>query len=336
MNTRNRRIFVSAPRTKRLEERLYLKENFKDIIEFKKKIYKKIESLKYKVVRFGEKEAKYGIAASKGGWTIEAMEEVVSQCVGAVIIGIPFWQVNKGEGHESNWLPTEYCHYEGAVAHKMKLPILAISVGIESRVVFEERSSTIVVEFPEPNPKLLDEDEFNDTLKLWENRLNERRDIFLGYCSLEMTLARELKNYLESKFNVSVLDWKSDFTPGRTILEEVEYAASVCSTGIFLFTEDDEQGKDLKEGIYVPRDNVVFEAGYFINAKGNNRVMIIRKGNTKMPADLGGKIYPELKDESGINSIKHELDKFIENRLGPERNYKSMSCRFIRRGFHRQ
>lgn len=325
VNTRNRRIFVSAPRTKRLEQRPDLLEEFPNIIEFKKKIYEKIESINYEVVRFGEKEAKHGIAASKGGWNIKSMEEVISQCIGAVIIGIPFWEVidreniksNQNEVRGSNWLPTEYCHYEGAVAHKLKLPTLAISVGIKNRVVFEERSSAIIVELEKPDPGFLDLDEFSNTFKIWENRLKERRDIFLGYCSLETQLAQKLRKYLESNFNVSVLDWKTDFVPGPTILEEVEHAAAVCSTGIFLFTEDDKQDKDLAQGIYVPRDNVVFEAGYFINSKGNERVLVIRKGDTKIPTDLGGKIYPGLEGDSDLKSISWELEKFINRTLGP-------------------
>jgi predicted nucleotide-binding protein len=44
-------------------------------------------------------------------------------------------------------------------------------------------------------------------------------------------------------------------------------------------------------GQAAPRDNVVFEAGYFVSAKGPRNSVIIRVGNAKMPADLGGAIY---------------------------------------------
>jgi predicted nucleotide-binding protein len=42
----------------------------------------------------------------------------------------------------------------------------------------------------------------------------------------------------------------------------------------------------------VPRDNVLFEAGYFIQAKGKDRVLIVREAGAKMPADLGGMSTP--------------------------------------------
>jgi hypothetical protein len=42
----------------------------------------------------------------------------------------------------------------------------------------------------------------------------------------------------------------------------------------------------------VPRDNVVFEAGYFIRAKGKDRVLIVREAGAKTPADLGGTSTP--------------------------------------------
>ena len=53
----------------------------------------------------------------------------------------------------------------------------------------------------------------------------------------------------------------------------------------------------------VPRDNVVFEAGYFTSAKGKDHVLIIRETGAKMPADLGGDIFASLQDKSKIAPI---------------------------------
>jgi predicted nucleotide-binding protein len=49
----------------------------------------------------------------------------------------------------------------------------------------------------------------------------------------------------------------------------------------------------------VPRDNVVFEVGYFSALKGERKVLIIREAGLKMPADLGGNIYASLPDGDG-------------------------------------
>jgi predicted nucleotide-binding protein len=61
---------------------------------------------------------------------------------------------------------------------------------------------------------------------------------------------------------------------------------------------------------------VVFEAGYFINAKGKDHVLIILEKNAKMPADLGGDIYAsleEIKDKRkpNIASVKGTIRDFV-------------------------
>ena len=54
----------------------------------------------------------------------------------------------------------------------------------------------------------------------------------------------------------------------------------------------------------VPRDNVVFEAGYFIGLKGKRNVLIVREAGSKMPADLGGDIYASLTDRTDIRPYR--------------------------------
>ena len=61
----------------------------------------------------------------------------------------------------------------------------------------------------------------------------------------------------------------------------------------------------------MPRDNVVFEAGYFIQAKGKDHVLVIRQDGVKMPADLGGDIYAALEKKSDIRPIQDTLRKFV-------------------------
>lgn len=63
------------------------------------------------------------------------------------------------------------------------------------------------------------------------------------------------------------------------------------------------------------RDNVVFEAGYFAQAKGKDRVRSVREQGAKMPADLGGDIYANLTDRANIASIKPVLKRFVEKNL---------------------
>ena len=64
--------------------------------------------------------------------------------------------------------------------------------------------------------------------------------------------------------------------------------------------------------VAAPRDNVVFEAGYFIGVKGKRNVLIIRESGSKMPADLGGDIYAPLPDRASIAPIERTIEAFVK------------------------
>ena len=111
---------------------------------------------------------------------------------------------------------------------------------------------------------------------------------------------------------VKVLDWQTDLIPGSTILEQIQHAASICTGGIFLLTRDDDLMNSKLREKSAPRDNVVFEAGYFIGLKGKRNVLIVRETGSKMPADLGGDIYASLKDKSDLGSVEKTIQGFIK------------------------
>jgi predicted nucleotide-binding protein len=119
---------------------------------------------------------------------------------------------------------------------------------------------------------------------------------------------------LEGK-GFSVLDWARDFRPaGATILEEIERAANRCRCAVFLFTKDDELEKYAQAKASfnaVPRDNVLLEAGYFTQARGKERVAIVREQGAKMPADLGGIIYLSLENKNQLLTVKRRLVTFL-------------------------
>lgn len=114
-------------------------------------------------------------------------------------------------------------------------------------------------------------------------------------------IAASIRAYLESS-GLSVLDWARDFRVGRTILEEVERAATLCRCGLFLLTADDPLG-GVSTPVAIPRDNVVLETGYFISAHGPERVVVVQEKGTKMPADLGGLIYLSMEDRAQWEAV---------------------------------
>lgn len=80
---------------------------------------------------------------------------------------------------------------------------------------------------------------------------------------------------------------------GQTIIEKFEKYADV-SAAIALFTNDDigsaKESDDIKPRA---RQNVVFEAGYFMGKLGRNRVILIAEKGIEIPSDLQGVVYTD-------------------------------------------
>jgi predicted nucleotide-binding protein with TIR-like domain len=232
-------------------------------------------------------------------------------CSGAALIGLPRWTFDAG--HELAHLPTEFSHYEGALARALGLPLLVLAEeNLMRRVVFDSSFGPYIGEFPQgADSSWLRTNEFDVPFEYWRRHLEVRRDVFLGYCGAASTLADRVLRFLEDDVGATVLDWQRDFAPGRSILEEIEEARVRCTTGVFLFTKDDGLSDTASGNAASPRDNVVFEAGYFVSGKGKKRVLIIRESGTKMPADLGGDIYASLADKGNIAPIERTLAAFM-------------------------
>jgi hypothetical protein len=202
-------------------------------------------------------------------------------------------------------LVTEYCHYEGALARAYRIPILAVlEEGVGESVFFNRYAGDLPIRLPmQAHPTWVTENTFRDFLNGWNRRLGERKDVFLAYSGNLEGTAESIKNTL-MELGATVLDWKSDFVGGRTILEQVEDAARRTSGGVFLFTRDNMlKGKG---ELAVPRDNVIFEAGYFAHSKGHERVLVIREQGVKcLPilAELPMKRLPIERISTTLRSV---------------------------------
>jgi hypothetical protein len=275
-------------------------------------VVERIEQLGYTPEIFTDPTGRKSLSAGLS-WSASDADEIARNCHGAAIIGLPRWVFKAREGMV--YLPSEYCHYEGAIARTFGIPLLILAQdNLMRRVVFDMHFGPYIGFFPEgADRSWLTTKEFEACFTHWRTRLDERRDVFLGYCGASSSTAQELRKFLEQDIGANVLDWQRDFKPGRSILEEIEEARARCTTGIFLFTKDDEFRNTTEAYQAAPRDNVVFEAGYFASAKGKKRVLIIRQKGAKMPADLGGDIYASLEDKDDLSPVEDVIRRFFSN-----------------------
>ncbi len=300
---KTKRIFVSLP----ADQWLTKQEN-----KTKWAVVTAVEDLGFTTEVFLDPRGTRSLAASQA-WSATSCEQVMRRCEGCVLLGFPRWRINGNSGQIH--LPTEFNHYEGAVAHTLGLPLLVlVQAGVLRRVVFDPSYKGYVGIIPDkPTSKWLTADAFQVPFKYWREQLELRRDVFLGYCSSSAAVALKIKEFLAHNLGLSVLDWATDFDPATSILHQIEEASRRCGAGIFLFTKDDPLSDGAVKDRAVPRDNVVFEAGYFSALKGKSKVLIVRESGAKMPADLGGDIYASLADKKHIEPIKPVLRKFMKS-----------------------
>jgi hypothetical protein len=101
---------------------------------------------------------------------------------------------------------------------------------------------------------------------------------------------------------------------GRTVIEKLEAQRPRVGFAIVILTGDDE-GRPRLAGEDVPlrnrgRQNVVFEAGFFIGVLGRSRVAILMEENVEHPSDIAGVVYVKL---DGHGAWQTELGRELKS-----------------------
>ena len=89
---------------------------------------------------------------------------------------------------------------------------------------------------------------------------------------------------------MSFLPWWDTFTPGQTLLAELDSLRNRAQGALLVVTPETRasiRGKDTE----IPNLNVLFEFGFFYGAFGKDRVAIVKYGDVHLPNDLGGYIH---------------------------------------------
>lgn len=283
------RILISAPYPKHLSEsqRTFLQE-----------LTRRVEQrgfLLFDIDKFGR---------------LDAYSDSIRELHGVLVVALAQWEARRtGSKQDDAVLPTEFSHLHIATAIAAGRPLLVLKEkSVSDRGALKPTLGVRVAALPSSlKPSWLDSPDFRKTFDRWADEIEAHKDVFLGYCSESRGTAAEVQLYLE-RAGLSVRNWAMDFQAGRSILAEIEDARAHCTAGVFLFTEDDPYAGPA--GGAAPRDNVVFEAGYFMSAKGQRRCLIVREGIAKIPADLGGAIYVQLQRGSGVETIAAQLGSF--------------------------
>jgi Predicted nucleotide-binding protein containing TIR-like domain len=295
---RLKRVFVSAPRDHHLDERQQI---------LKHSILDKLRSKGLEPQEFHVS----GLAL-RSPYTFDAVRDIMARCHGALILAFARWR--DPSGGEQLAMPTVWNHFEGAFAVALKKEILVIT---EEKVAADGitslRGGQIVLTVPTgAGPEWLEAGYTKPQIDAWVDVVKRTKDVFLAYSSKARATANDIQKFLSDR-GVSVLDWEIHFASGSTILDELLLASRTCLGAIMLLTKDDNLLGE--ENYAAPRDNVIFEMGLFMEAKGRERVLVIREEGAKMPADIGGGIYLSLRDRNDIAPIQMKLLDFIEKRI---------------------
>lgn len=121
------------------------------------------------------------------------------------------------------------------------------------------------------------------------SKANTRARVFM-ICSAEaLAIARAIRIGLQ--YTADVVLWSDEdiFSPGGYPLEALEEQVNVADFGIALAEPDDLVRSRDKQSA-APRDNVIFELGFFMSRLGRRRALLLvpRSEDIKLPSDFKG------------------------------------------------
>lgn len=125
----------------------------------------------------------------------------------------------------------------------------------------------------------------------------DRKSVFVVHGHNEAVRQR-VARFLE-KLGLKAIILHEQSNKGQTLIEKFEAHANV-GYAVVLFTADD-LGKAARDDELRPRarQNVVFEAGFFMGKLGRERVALLYEQGVELPSDLQGFVYTELDDAGG-------------------------------------
>lgn len=136
-------------------------------------------------------------------------------------------------------------------------------------------------------------------------RTKEYKKVFIVH-GHDNALKQEVARMVE-KQGLEAIILSEQANRGKTIIEKFEEHSDV-GAAICLFTGDDYgKAKDATSENLRARQNVVFEAGYFMGKLGRENVIIVADKNLELPSDMQGVVYTDAGNWK--TEVLQELDK---------------------------
>jgi phosphoserine phosphatase len=136
----------------------------------------------------------------------------------------------------------------------------------------------------------------------------ERERVFVVH-GHDREMVRDVENVLLKQRVKPVVMMQQVAHGSQTLLDKFEASADV-SYAIVLLTPDDQGGAKQEDGTRDrARQNVLFEAGYFVGRLGRERVLLLHKGSVEIPTDLAGVGYIRV---DGSNAWQMELVRSLK------------------------
>lgn len=100
---------------------------------------------------------------------------------------------------------------------------------------------------------------------------------------------------------------------GKTIIEKFEEYSSVGAAIVLMTADDEGRKKGAADSKFRARQNVIFEAGYFMGKLGRDKVILIADPNIEIPSDLQGVVYSDrsnwrMEVLAELKKIGYEVD----------------------------
>lgn len=140
------------------------------------------------------------------------------------------------------------------------------------------------------------------------------KKIFIGSSSQAFDKALVIQSILE-KLGAKTTLWQDSnvFPPSEYLFEALLKAAHGHSGGVFIFDRDDRASCDTGEtSKWLPRDNVILEAGIFAGVLGEGAIALCKVPGVHQATDIDGKIYIPY-DPVHMEDMEKKLEQWLNN-----------------------